>query len=113
MTKRYLNKRAKLYDRLRDKFVEGMIEIPTDEELQEELMAMKKKESENGFMQIISKKELRKIISRSPDKADAVMLSYNVDDFIPLKEKHGEYGNRNRFKRRVFDSKPTSWMGAG
>ena len=113
VTKRYLNNRAKLYDRLRNKFRDGLIQIPDDDELKEELMSLKSKESENGLMQIISKKDLRKTLNRSPDKADALMLSFNVDDITPHIGRHDArtHYQRSRFTPIKHDD-GDSWMTA-
>lgn len=54
-------------------FQHGAIAIPDDEELIEELLALRTEERANGATYLIEKAEIRDALGRSPDKADAVM----------------------------------------
>jgi hypothetical protein len=72
----YVNLRAEGYWLLRERFREGNVDIdPLDDELAAQLSAIKYKRS-GGRIQIESKEEMRKRGVVSPDKADAVMLSF-------------------------------------
>ncbi len=72
----YINKRAEMYFLLRD-FIRKGGKVPNDEELKEELLAIRYFYSKsNGKIQIQSKDEIKEIIGRSPDKADSVALHF-------------------------------------
>lgn len=73
---RFINKRALYYWRLRELFEKGIIAIPDDEELIVELSALKYKFDSAGRILIEKKEEMKKRLLKSPDKADAVMLSF-------------------------------------
>ena len=73
---RFINKRAMYYWRLRELFEKGDIAIPDDEELIVELSAIKYKFDSAGRIYIEKKEEMKKRLLKSPDKADALMLSF-------------------------------------
>ncbi|MGI8748779.1 MAG: hypothetical protein ACR2J4_10600, partial [Deinococcus sp.] len=75
---RFINKKAEYYWNLRTLFEQGGIMIPPDEELEEELSAIKYKiVDSSGKIQISKKDEMRKPenLGRSPDRADSLMLT--------------------------------------
>lgn len=80
-TEHYINLRAEGYWSLRERFREGTIDIdPTDEDLASQLSSIKYKPV-SGRIQIESKKEMTKRGVASPDRADALMLSFlEVED---------------------------------
>ena len=79
---KYFNKRAECYDRLREAFASGLISIPNDRELKEQLGAIRC-EYRGSKMIILEKKKLKAIIGHSPDEADAVaMLFYRATDLF-------------------------------
>lgn len=76
---RFLNLRAQLYWELREKFEKNEIAIPNDgfgQELANELSQIKFKIMPGGKIKIELKEELKKRLLRSPDLADALMVSY-------------------------------------
>jgi hypothetical protein len=76
---RFFNRRAEAYWTVRDLFEAGSISIPEDQELINELSAITYDPSNRN--KIGDKKDLRKKLGgASPDKADALALSYYVDD---------------------------------
>lgn len=75
-TIKYYNKRAELYDRLHKAFSDNLISIPNDEELIEELLALKLM-PESTRMRLILKKEIRSEIGRSTNKSDALAFTCN------------------------------------
>jgi len=83
------NQRSEFYWHLSNLFRKGKIHGKgIDEDTKEELSAMKY-EIPNGKVKVMRKKDIKKIINRSPDKADALMLCYApidnmsaVDDII-------------------------------
>lgn len=75
--KRFLNLRAELWWALRERFMDGAIDIePNDDDLAAELCAVKYKLDSRGRIVIESKDDLKKRGHPSPDHADAVMLAF-------------------------------------
>lgn len=74
----YVNLRAEAYWEVRERFVEGNIDIdPGDEDLAAQLVAIRYKRGSGGRIQIESKAEMsRRLRISSPDEMDAVVLSY-------------------------------------
>jgi hypothetical protein len=71
------NKRNELWHTLRQQFQDGTISIPNDEDLIDELSSMKVHPPDSsGVIRVFSKAELRKQGRNSPDKADALCLTY-------------------------------------
>lgn len=75
---RFFNTRAEMYWKLREQFEHKCISIPDDPELINELSSIK---AEIGSkIKIGDKKEIRKAYGFSPDKADALAMTYLVKD---------------------------------
>lgn len=74
------NKRSEIYSTLRDEFKLGL-SIPDDEDLVGEISAIKYGFSPTGKLQVEKKEELKKRLGRSPDKGDALALTYFSDVF--------------------------------
>lgn len=73
----YLNKRAEYYWGLRERFQDGTVDIdPNDEDLAAELVALRWKRTSRGQIQIESKVDMKRRGVGSPDRAEAVMLSF-------------------------------------
>ena len=73
---KYKNWRAECFWNVRDRFWENNIDIdPEDEELQLQLSAIKYK-IPGGRIQIFEKGDIKKLIGRSPDDVDAVVLAF-------------------------------------
>lgn len=76
---RFYNRRAESYWKLREMFEAGVISIPRDQDLINELSAITYDPANRN--KIAEKKEIRKKLGgASPDKADALCLSVFVDD---------------------------------
>ena len=75
---RYFNARAEMYFKLREQFESKCISIPDDKELIDELGAMKVDDANPNKIQ--DKKEIRKVLGYSPDRADAVAMTYFGSD---------------------------------
>ena len=87
---KFVNKRAQLYWSLRgqlDPSNPESIGLPNDEELIEELVSTKFKVNSAGKIQIIPKDEIKQIIGRSPDKADALMIACSPDNLLAKDKK--------------------------
>jgi|TARA_Y100000310_G_C20666673_1_gene807910 hypothetical protein len=75
---RFKNKRAEMYWRLREAFEHSAISIPDDEELKDQLGAMKV--IYGKVIQIEDKRKIKKELGHSPDEADALALTYFFED---------------------------------
>lgn len=76
LSDRFRNLRAQGYWHLRDRLEAGEIALPDDPALIEELWAQRVEFTADGKIQIQAKDDLKSRIGRSPDRADAVMMSF-------------------------------------
>lgn len=79
--RKYKNKRAEMYWLLREDFQNGVISIPNDQELIDQLGAIKYGHNDRGQIYIWKKEKLSVEIGHSPDEADAVAMQkvFNVE----------------------------------
>jgi phage terminase large subunit len=77
---RFSNKRSEMYFRLREKFEKGIISIPNDSELLNQIAATKYEISNSGQIKIIEKKKIKRETGHSPDELDALAMTYFYDD---------------------------------
>ncbi|TAN40585.1 MAG: hypothetical protein EPN22_17270 [Nitrospirae bacterium] len=77
---KYFNKRAEMYDRVREAFERGVISIPDDSDLIDQLSVIQV-EYVGSKMKVLDKKKLKKLIKdgHSPDEADALALTFYRD----------------------------------
>ena len=74
--RRFANKRAEMFWRLRERMEQGEINLPeNDDDLIADLSAMRYVFTQAGKIQLESKDETKKRIGRSPDGGDAVALA--------------------------------------
>ena len=74
---RYHNRRAEMWDELHQWLEnEAGVQLPYDENLCNELCAVKKKYDSRGRLQLEEKAELKSRLGRSPDMADALALTF-------------------------------------
>jgi hypothetical protein len=83
-TDKFYNKRAEMYWTLREKFEKGLISIPDDPDLIDELSVIKAT-YDKGKVKIIEKQKIKEELGHSPDAADALALGYYYDDDIIYK----------------------------
>jgi hypothetical protein len=83
---RFLNKRAEMYWTLREKI--NLLQLPMDRFLIEELQ-IEYFFTDAGKIQLESKDEIKKRIGRSPDRADAIAMTYFQD--IPIKSNSDDW----------------------
>jgi len=77
----FINKRAYFYWNLRTRFEEGRIDLdPYDQDLAKELAGLRYKRTSSGKIQIESKDEMKKRKMPSPNRAEAIMLSFAKDE---------------------------------
>jgi len=73
---KFLNRRAEVYWEAKEAMEDGAIDIDAaDEDLQQELLEHKFKRNSSGRVQIESKDEVARRLKRSPDRADAFVIS--------------------------------------
>lgn len=72
----FFNLRAELYANLACLFRDGEISIPMDKVLMKQLIGLTYEHTSKGQRKIISKEDLRKAGKPSPDRADALMLTF-------------------------------------
>lgn len=74
---RYFNRRAEMWDKLAQWLNDNpQPQLPEDEELFNELISVGKKFDSKGRLQLESKDEIKKRLGKSPDKADALALTF-------------------------------------
>lgn len=87
---RFANKRAEMYWTLRDQFEKGLISIPDDKDLIDQLLATKAV-YDSGKIRIIGKAHVKKTLGHSPDELDGLALSYYYDDISLTKRPYDVY----------------------
>lgn len=74
---RYGNRRAEMWDNARDWLASDLeVQLPHDEDLLNELCAVNKSYDSKGRLLLESKDEVKKRLGRSPDLADAFVLTF-------------------------------------
>lgn len=74
---RYFNRRAEMWDKTAEWLnANPQPQLPEDEDLFNELISAGKKFDSRGRLQLESKDEIKKYLGRSPDKADALALTF-------------------------------------
>lgn len=73
---RYLNKRAEMWSLMKEWLVKQEGVIPKDEELKEQLIAPEYQFTPKGQIQLEAKKDIKKRLGVSPDRADALCLTF-------------------------------------
>jgi hypothetical protein len=108
---RFLKTRDELWWTLREQFEQGIISIPNDRDLIDQLGCIKWAPDSRGRVKVEGKPEMRRRGLNSPDEADAVCLTYAMNDRIfRAKKEEDEEEKRNRrwnIKALIKDS----WMG--
>ncbi len=74
---RYFNRRAEMWDGILSWLdSKPQVQLPSDEELFNDLTGVNKKYDRRGRLQLEEKDELKKRLGRSPDKGDALALTF-------------------------------------
>ena len=74
---RYFNRRAEMWDSVQSWLMsQPQVQLPKDEALFDELTGINKKYDRRGRLQLEEKEEIKKRLGRSPDKADALALTF-------------------------------------
>jgi phage terminase large subunit len=98
---RLLNLRSDVYWNLRRLLETGQAQLPRDQKLHEEMLAIEWGEDSKGRIQIASKDLIRAALGRSPDRLDATTIALNVSAPLPAKNR-GVWGTSKHslFKTR-------------
>jgi hypothetical protein len=108
------NIRAEIYSRLREWLLEGG-DIPDDDDLASDISAPKIKFRANNDWGLISKSDMKAIGIRSPDLADALALTFAVNEYFSEWGKPKADSNFGSWKVQqeispVSEGSATSWM---
>ncbi|MBE6445649.1 MAG: PBSX family phage terminase large subunit [Alphaproteobacteria bacterium] len=107
---RYFNRRAEMWDAIREWLdSKPAVQLPQDEELFDDLTSINKKYDRKGRLCLEEKDELKKRLGRSPDKGDALALTF-AEPVYDVGEPR-LYGNGNLTYNDLFSSKKenTEW----
>ena len=86
-----MNRRHEAHWAMREMFEKDRVKIIPHNEQREELAAIKLVGHRKGFIAIEPKKDLKKRIGRSPDRADCIMMMAGSFDEIPVVKTEGGY----------------------
>lgn len=92
------NKRAEMYVNIKDWLLSGGA-LPDDDELYEEMIAVEVGLDDKGRFKMPPKKDFKDIIGRSPNKLDALALSFA----FPVQPKHNPMYKPRQLKRKAYD----------
>ena len=76
-TERYLNQRAEGFWDFNRKLADGELDLPDSDKLKAQLSDIRYTYNARGLLQIESKEDAKNRGSKSPDVADAVMMTFN------------------------------------
>lgn len=104
--------RDELYWRLRQKFEQSQISLfdLKDPDLITELSTIRYEVKDNGKIKIESKQDMRKRNVPSPNKADALMLTYTFDDSAYYKPDEDEERELAKLRRNRLQCSNLSWL---
>lgn len=103
----YFNRRAEMYDNLRDWFnTEGGVQIPDDDSLQSDLTSIKlgpgaTRYNNNNELIIEDKEKIKSRLGRSPDLSDALALCFSVQYYHKAEAMYQPPPPRRKSNRRT------------
>lgn len=105
---RYFNRRAEMWDEI-NQWLKDVVQLPQDEELLDDLCSVNKKYDRRGRLQLEEKDEVKKRLGRSPDKGDALALTFAEPVYDDGSARL--YGNGNVTIESLFSEhrSPKSW----
>ena len=95
---KFMKLRDELWWRVRERFENGTISIPDDDALIGELSAIKFKYESDGRIKVEGKADMKKRGLKSPDRADALCLTYYHRDKVYTKEGKDAYREEDSFR---------------
>lgn len=100
----YKNKRAEMYFRFKEDHLHGGGSLPQDRDLMIELLAIEyEHEERTGKIKLVPKEKIKETLGRSPDRADAVALTYFDPVVSPHRRRIDGVAIRHRVLSRVVD----------
>lgn len=108
---KFFNKRAELHWVMRQAFEDKLISIPNDKELIRELSALKLDDSDRsrGKIKIIGKRDIRKDLGHSPNKADSLAGTFAKKDSLIMKSNKDISEEKSRRKHSSITFKE-GWL---
>lgn len=106
---RFEKMRDEIAWKVRDQFEKGLISIPDDQDLIDQIGALKAKPSDStGKLKLMSKTEMRREIGYSPDDWDALCLTYFYNDASFRKAQP----SKDKYRQELFTERDMedSWM---
>lgn len=109
---RYHKKRDELWFRLRDVFEKGLVSIPNDDDLKAELWGPKFQADSTRKIKVESKYDMRRRLgfSHSPNKADALGLTYYLPDRVFRGTRKESVYRRVKREERDMTVQQHGWM---
>lgn len=92
---RYTNKRAEMWDKANEWLKEKPCKLYPDDELLDDLCSVSKSYDSKGRLKLEAKDELKKRINRSPDRADAFVLTFAEPVYDDGKIKQASFTNQS------------------
>jgi hypothetical protein len=111
---KYKNRRSEAFWEAREMFEEGLLDLEElDEDLQAELMEIHFKPNSTGQIQIESKEDITQRLGRSPDRADAFVMSLQQQALLrpPKTEQKQQRSTRTTQTDLVDPSEPDDLVG--
>jgi hypothetical protein len=103
---KFYNKRAEMWFHCAEAFEKGLISIPNCERLRAGLSSAKWKREQNK-LQVVSKKDIKKVIGHSPDEAEAFVMTF-ADGFDYYHEPEKDDGYKRKKNKHTTTK---SYMG--
>jgi len=112
--KRHRNKRTEMYFNLREWFLDPLCSIPPDEQrfLSEIGAIPEEKETSNSVKYLVSKEEIKKELTWSPDELDATALTFAYP-VRKAQRPNDQPANRFQKTKRKWESKLSTLRGVG
>lgn len=92
--------RDQLWWAMRDWFADRACKMPDDSALISEIVAVKYNYTASGRIKVESKKEMKKRLKHSPDRADALMITFHAPNDVPTAPE-APTGGRTRGDRKA------------
>lgn len=106
---RFANRRAESYWALRERFRTGDISIPRDEELIEELAALRYQHTSKGQIKMESKDVMKRRGMKSPDRADMLSMLFDPAFDAPPSADSAESARPESSRAEAFRAEMRGW----
>jgi len=101
--KRFANRRAEMWWKVRERMIDRDLPYPEEAELRSQLSSVRYEPVDStGGIKIESKKEIKKRIHRSPDRADCYVYGiWTMERYEPIHPKHTDYEYDNEIEEQM------------